>query len=133
MTEQIHWTRIADVVSLEELSYEERAILTILSQRRGRDLAIPVRALAEAVKISERDLRDRVKHLVEYHGVLIGSSIRIPYGYYMISDSDEVEEAVQQLQHRMMSLAVRISRLRKISLEEVFGQLTIYGIKGSTD
>ncbi len=123
--EQIDWMRIAEVAPLEELSWEERQILSILSQRRGKELAIPVRALAEAVRISERELRDRVKHLVEYHGVLIGSSTQQPYGYYIMEDPEEVDAAVRQLQHRLISLAVRISKLRKISLEEVWGQMRI--------
>ncbi len=123
--EQIDWMRIAEVAPLEELSWEERQILSILSQRRGKALAIPVRALAEAVRISERELRNRVKHLVEYHDVLIGSSTQQPYGYYIMEDPEEMEAAVRQLQHRLISLAVRISKLRKISIEDVFGQMRL--------
>lgn len=101
--------------------YEDH-ITGILAQHQGRDQAISMAALAERVGLSTRDVQHYIKHLIEHHGVLIGSATGKPHGYYLITEPSEVHAAIAQLQHRLISLAVRIARLNKTSVEVVFGQ-----------
>ena len=109
------------------LTIEEEKIRRILLARRGKGAAIQVRDLARMTCIDPRRVRDIVKHLVEGHGDLIGSSIAKPYGYYVPVTTDEVDAVTKQLYHRLVSLAVRISRLKKISVEAVLGQMRMEG------
>lgn len=121
----LDYDRIAIPAPLGALTDEERAIMEILSVNRGKENAISMSDLAGVIGLSTRTLQMRIKHLIETHRVLIGSSTWDPHGYYLITDSNEVEASVKQLEHRLISLAVRISRIKKISVEEVFGQMRL--------
>lgn len=124
MSEPIpNYERIAQPAPLGELTAVEREIIDLLSGHRGKERAIAMAALADLVGLSTRTLQMRIKHLIEAHGVLIGSATGEPHGYYLITDPEEVRASVGQLEHRLKSLAVRISRIKKVSVEDVFGQM----------
>ncbi len=103
----------------------EAVIADEIRAHRGRQAAIGMRELAAACGVETRFLQRIVKHLIEDHGEPIGSSTVKPTGYYWLDDPDDVAASVRQLEHRLVSLAVRIARLRKTSVEAVFGQLNL--------
>ncbi len=103
----------------------EVVIADEIRQRRGREAAIGMRELAAACGVNSRLVQRFVKHLIEAHGEPIGSSTVKPTGYYWLDHPDDVAAAVRQLEHRLVSLAVRIARLKKTSVEAVFGQLNL--------
>jgi len=100
----------------------EGLLLRILEQHRGIASAVPMEDLARTVGLSTRELQIQIKHLIEYHGCLIGSSTGNPHGYYLATAAD-LHKAKRQLWNRAMSNLVRLSRLDKISMEEIFGQV----------
>lgn len=107
-------------MTLEEIRAKE-----ILEHHRGRANALQVRHFAQLLGVDERRAQQIVKHLVEDHAILIGSAVTRPFGYFVPETPEEVEAVTAQLYHRIASLAVRIARIRRISVEEVYGQLKL--------
>lgn len=89
---------------------------------RGRENAISMPALAEAVGITTRDLQQTIQHLINDHGVMIASATGRNHGYYFPESKEEYRAAVDQLKHRIISLARRIRAIDQIAFEEIFGQ-----------
>lgn len=108
---------------------EEIRAKEILGHHRGRANALQVRHFAQLVGVDERRAQILVKHLVEDHGVLIGSATSRPFGYFVPETEAEVKAVTDQLYHRIASLAVRIARIKRISVEEILNQLRLEGIK----
>ena len=102
------------------LANEERLVLSLLI--RGRQNARNVDILAEMTGIHRRHIEKIVKRLIEDRGVCIGSSSGRPSGYYIIENPEEVEEVYKSLRHRGIEILKRAAKLKKISVEEVFGQ-----------
>ena len=89
---------------------------------RGRDNAVSMKALADTLAVSTRDVQHLVKHLIEEHGKLIASATGRNHGYYYPDSAEEYQAAVDQLRHRIISLAARIRVLDRRAFEEIFGQ-----------
>ena len=105
------------------LEPEEERIISLLKE--GKENARCVKTLAGLVGVSEVKLREIVRHLIDEHGYCIGSRTGEPAGYYIITEPGEIDEVYRSLRHRGISILVRASKLKRISLEEVFGQGTI--------
>lgn len=101
----------------------ESLLAGILQRHKGAATAVPMEDLARTVGLSTRELQIQIKHLIEHHGQLIGSATGAPHGYYLVTDAKELSRAKRQLWNRAMSNLVRIARLDRISVEEVFGQM----------
>lgn len=111
----------------------EAAILGIIECRRGRAAAIQAREIAAATRLPERTVREHIKCLIEKHAVLIGSATGDPAGYFIPETAEEIEAVLAQLYHRIASLAVRIARIKRISVEDVFGQLRLSALSDGSD
>ena len=111
------------------LTDQELILWNFLQGHRGRARAVQADRLAEMLGMDERRLRLTIKHLVEDHPFLIGSSTTPPYGFFIPENEEEINEVVRGLFSRLKSLALRISRLKKISVEQIFHQLRLEGIK----
>ena len=99
---------------------EEQRIVSLLQE--GKENARGVHWLASMVGVSDVKLREIVRHLIDEHGYCIGSRTGEPAGYYIIKEPEEIDEVYRSLRHRGISILVRASKLKRISLEEVFGQ-----------
>lgn len=89
-------------------------------------------SLALRVGISTRELQDVIKHIIEEHGIMIASATGRNHGYYFPATEKEYRDAVDQLKHRIISLAKRIRACDRAAFEEIFGQsrfFTAAGIK----
>lgn len=105
-----------------ELTQEESMILTLLEDHRGRENAITGSIIARCAGIPYDRVREIISHLVTTHNYLLGSYSR---GYYMIVDSQEVDETCRSLRHRAISILYRAARIKKQSVEEIFHQARI--------
>lgn len=90
-----------------EITREEAVISRIIEAHPGRQNAIPVGELAARTGIDERRVRDIVKHLIERHGLPVGSSTVEPPGYYLIVDNKERLEVRRSLVRRALSILER--------------------------
>lgn len=102
-----------------ELTNEERMIIDILKDCRGKDNAMIGEALSIRTGIKYDEVRAIISHLVNDHHILIASCSR---GYFIPVNAAEVDAATKSLRHRGIMILMRASRLQKTSLEEIFHQ-----------
>lgn len=89
---------------------------------KGRLCGIKVEALARKVNVSERDVRKAVSDLRE-DGVPIAATPKT--GYYLAETADEIDECCQFLRRRALHSLRLESRLRKVALPELLGQIQL--------
>ena len=66
------------------LTPDERAVLDVLVQHRGRAQAVGLEIVAGIAGVSERLVQEIVVQLIEHHGHPIGSAVKKPIGYFLI-------------------------------------------------
>jgi len=101
-----------------DLTRDEQEILASLW--KGRERAIKEKYLAELTKLPGTRVREIIRHLIMFHGVLIASSPAD--GFWIAETPEEIREATRSLRHRGISILVRAAKLQRISLEEIFHQ-----------
>lgn len=101
------------------MTREESLVWEIVREHRGKDAAILGPMVSAQVGIPYDTVRATISGLINHHGKLIGSYSR---GYYVIVDPVEVDEVYRSLRHRGIAILFRASRIKKISIVEVFGQ-----------
>ncbi|MCS6290380.1 MAG: hypothetical protein H8K10_15600 [Nitrospira sp.] len=106
-------------------SQQERKVMTLLTERQGRQAAIGKSELAKITGMPEREVRRVIKHLIEEHGEPIGSTSGEPHGYYLICTADEQAHAENELRHRIIELARRLGCLKRNQPAEVLGQIVL--------
>jgi biotin operon repressor len=97
---------------------------------KGRSCGIKVEALARKVNVSQRDVRQAVSDLRE-DGVPVAATPAT--GYYIAQTADEVDECCQFLRRRAMHSLRLESRLRKVALPELLGQISLDVSEPPTD
>jgi hypothetical protein len=102
------------------LTKEEAEVIRLL--KKGRANAISMTELATLINVSTRRLQDIIKHLIEDHCIFIGSTCGKQHGYWLPTDEEDYRAAVDQLKHRIISLARRIRAIDKQAFQEIFGQ-----------
>lgn len=107
------------------LTEHESALLLLLTHHVGQRQAIQAAALAAATGLTERHVRAVVKHLVERHGVAVGSSPRQPYaGFWLIQSAEELWRTRNSLLRRALSILRRVKIYDRAAWVEVLlGQL----------
>ena len=98
------------------------ALLNILSLHQGRDRGVTARQLACIAEISERDLRTLVGELRE-QGIAICATPET--GYFMAVTPEELVMSCKFLHDRALRSLLLASRMQKISLPELLGQLKL--------
>ncbi len=110
---------------METVRPDEQAVLDVLQWHRGRAQAIGLDVLAASAGLSERTVQYAIASLIESHGQPIGSATMRPAGYYLIETADELAESLNQLTHRIISLARRIAALKQSTTPIVLNQLAL--------
>ena len=105
---------------LSDLTRVEENVLRNL--RRGKESAIAMPVLAEAVGVSTRELQSVIQHLINDHGVLIASSCGKPSGYYYPQCIEDYRAGARQLKNRIIQLARRLRKMDQETYEQLFGQ-----------
>ena len=67
--------------------------------------------------ISARDVQKVIDHLVFRHKVPVGTSMRAPYGNYLIETDEDLARSVQLFTRRGLHSLARASGLRRQSLK----------------
>lgn len=97
-------------------------LLTVLSQRIGRDRGISAQALANRLDCPERQVRQLVTEAREEGHAVCGTPA---HGYFIAETAEELEETCAFLRNRSMHSLVLEARLRKIPLADLVGQLKL--------
>lgn len=97
------------------------AVLNVLMQHQGKSNGIGAKYLAAAAGLSERDVRHQVSALRGEDGIAICGHPAT--GYYIAASAEELEETCAYLRERAMHSLRLESRMRKIPLPDLLGQL----------
>lgn len=100
-----------------DFTNEEMQILRLL--QRGKQNAIKEKMLVFATGLHGVEVREKIRHLIMEHSVLIASCTR---GFFIAETLDEIQAATKSLRHRGIMILMRAAKLQKISLEEIFHQ-----------
>ena len=102
------------------------SLLTILDHSaRGLENAIRVRILANILEISERQVRADALELIQA-GHPIASSIRPPYGLFIIRTDAEKRQYAAQIKSRIRELWERLRAFDRASADALAGQLKMF-------
>ncbi len=97
-------------------------LLTVLSRHIGRGNGIRVNRLAVMLDTKERNIRTLVSQLRDDGNAICGTPRD---GYYIAANPDELEQTCTFLRDRAMHSLRLESRLRKIPLPDLLGQLHV--------
>lgn len=100
----------------------------------GRIRAVGIEALQERWQgmgnkiFSAREVKAAVKHLIESHGIPIGSARCTPVGYFICVTAEDIDEAERPLVNEVKSLARRLRCINaKSEISRILcGQLGIH-------
>ena len=95
-------------------------LMTVLSRHIGRGHGIGVVALALQAGTSTRQVRKFVTELRQDGVAVCGTP---QHGYYIAGTADELDETCQFLRRRALHSLTLESRLRKVPLADLVGQL----------
>ncbi len=108
-----------DMIHGDTLTPEEALIVSLLASHRGKDSAVKAQVMEERFNMSNVEVRKTIRHLIDFHGMCIGSS---GAGYFMAETPDEIDAVTRSLRHRGISSLARAAKLQKAAVEEVFNQ-----------
>lgn len=97
-------------------------LLGALAGHQGRSRGISARALAARLGITERALRRLISEAREQGVAICG---RPESGYFIATTSEELQETCTFLENRAMHSLRALSRMRRISMPELLGQLKL--------
>lgn len=95
-------------------------LLFVLSHHIGKGNGISVKLLALRFGVEERQIRKLVSALRNRGEAVCGTPA---HGYYIAVDAEELQETCEFLRSRAMTSLKLESRLRKIPLVDLIGQL----------
>jgi biotin operon repressor len=97
-------------------------LLAVLTHHIGKANGIRVKRLAAMLDIPERQVRNLVTELREQGHAVCGTP---KDGYYIAATPSELEQTCKLLRDRSMHSLRLESRLRRISLPDLLGQLHV--------
>lgn len=100
----------------------QTALLNALSRHQGAEAGIPADALARELDIPPRHLRKLISAAREDGIAICG---RPHTGYFMPVTPQELQETCAFLEHRALHSLRKLSRMKKVALPVLLGQLLI--------
>jgi biotin operon repressor len=95
-------------------------LLNVLSRHIGKGYGLGVAALALQVGLQQRQVRKFITDLRQDGVAVCGTPT---HGYYIAGTAEELEETCQFLRRRALHSLTLESRLRKVPLADLVGQL----------
>lgn len=95
-------------------------VLTVLSRHIGSGNGLSMRELEQQLDMLPRQIRQHVSDLREDGHAICGHPKR---GYYIAETAEELQHTCEFLRSRAMHSLILESRLRKIPLSDLIGQL----------
>lgn len=99
------------------------ALLNALARHQGADKGISAKALVLELNVPARQLRRLISRCRDEDGVAICGHPTT--GYYMAVTPEELQQSCAFLEHRALHSLRLLSRMKKVSLPELLGQLKL--------
>ena len=97
-------------------------LLNALSAHQGRDRGIGAKALAIDVGVNPRRLRKLISQVRDEGIAVCGQPST---GYFVPVTAEELQESCAFLEHRALHSLRLLSRMKKVSLPDLLGQLKL--------
>lgn len=97
-------------------------LLAVLARHVGRGKGITARQLADSLQVPERRIRAWISDLRDDGNAICGTP---QDGYFIAETPEELEETCEFLSNRALHSLHLESRLRKIPLADLLGQLHV--------
>lgn len=97
-------------------------LLNVLSAHQGRDKGIGAKALAALMRTNPRQLRRLISE-ARHEGLAICGHPTT--GYYVPVTAEELAQSCAFLEHRAMHSLQLLSRMRRVSMPALMGQLLL--------
>lgn len=97
-------------------------LLNVLAEHQGRDCGISAKALAARLDVPPRRLRHLVSEAREQGIALCGKPNT---GYFVPVTPEELAESCAFLEHRALHSLRLLSRMKKVSMPALLGQLNL--------
>ena len=98
-------------------------VLNALARHQGRDNGISAQRLAEQLDMPPRRLRKLIAELRDGDGHAICGTPAT--GYFMAVTPEELQATCAFLEHRALHSLLLLSRMKKVSLPDLLGQLKL--------
>ncbi|HMN55606.1 MAG TPA: hypothetical protein PKE15_00030 [Ottowia sp.] len=98
-------------------------LLNALARHQGADKGIAAKALAAELGVPMRQLRRLISRCRDEDGVAICGHPST--GYYMACSPEELQQSCAFLEHRALHSLRLLSRMKKVSLPDLLGQLKL--------
>jgi hypothetical protein len=98
-------------------------LLNLLSRHQGADHGIGAKALAAELGVPPRQLRLLISRCRDEDGLAICGHPST--GYYMAVTPEELQASCAFLEHRALHSLRLLSRMKKVSLPDLLGQLKL--------
>lgn len=100
---------------MEQLDQEEKKILQLLP--KGIAQPKPLKELVKLSGLKEREVRGIIYRLIVLHHVPIGAQYNRPNGYYIITNNEELQQALAPLTSQIAMMSKRAEALSNAELE----------------
>lgn len=100
----------------------QTVLLNALARHQGRESGINARDLAAQLDVPVRQLRKLISAAREEGFAICGLPST---GYYMAQTPEELEASCAFLEHRAMHSLRKLSRMKKVALPVLLGQLLL--------
>jgi biotin operon repressor len=98
-------------------------LLNALSRHQGRENGIGAKRLAEQLQISPRELRKLISRVRDEDGHAVCGHPST--GYFMAVTPEELQQSCAFLEHRALHSLRVLSRMKKVSLADLLGQMKL--------
>lgn len=98
-------------------------LINVLADHQGRERGIDAAALATKMGVSKRQLRKLISQARDGEGFAICG--HPSHGYYMATTPEELQASCKFLETRALHSLRLLSRMRKVSLPDLLGQLKL--------
>ena len=98
-------------------------LLNVLSEHQGAANGISGRLLARRLRVPKRVMRKLISRARDEHGVAICGHPST--GYFMATTPEELQRSCAFLEHRALHSLRLLSRMTKVSLPDLLGQLKL--------
>ena len=98
-------------------------LLNLLARHQGAEAGIDARRLAGELGVPPRQLRRLISRCRDEDGVAISGNPSTVY--YMAVTPEELQQSCAFLEHRALHSLRLLSRMKKVSLPELLGQLKL--------
>jgi biotin operon repressor len=98
-------------------------VLNALARHQGRENGVSAKRLAEELDMPPRRLRKLISELRDGDGIALCGHPST--GYFMAVTPEELQASCDFLEHRALHSLRLLSRMKKVSLPDLLGQLRL--------